>query len=73
MKAENLQIFEITRTIYSNSERSEQCSWKFLRLDKLRQLKFKLEKKIGIEKHAGKVRKGCSKTGKGVLKQEKMF
>ena len=47
------------------------CSWKFLRLDKLKQLKFKLEKKIGIEKHAGKVRRGCSKTGKGVLKQER--
>ena len=39
----------------------------------IEQLEFKLEKKIGIEKHAGKVRKGCSKTGKGVLKQEKMF
>ena len=33
------------------------CSWRFLRLDKLEQLKFKLEKIIGIEKHAGKVRK----------------
>ena len=32
-----------------------------------------MEKKFGIEKHAGKNRKGCSKTGKGVLKQEKMF
>ena len=48
---------------YSNSERSEQflvtetCSWRFLRLDKLEQLKSKLEKIIGIEKHAGKVRK----------------
>ena len=33
------------------------CSWSFLRLDKLEQLKSKLEKIIGIEKHAGKVRK----------------
>ena len=32
-----------------------------------------MEKKFGIEKHAGKNRKGCSKTGKGILKQEKMF
>ena len=29
----------------------------FLRSDKLEQLEFKLEKHIGIEKHAGKVRK----------------
>ena len=34
------------------------CSWMFLRHDKLKQLNFKLEKIIGIEKHAGKVRKG---------------
>ena len=33
------------------------CCWRFLRLDKLEQLKSKLEKIIGIEKHAGKVRK----------------
>ena len=33
------------------------CSWRFLRSDKLGQLEFKLEKIIGIEKHAGKVRK----------------
>ena len=33
------------------------CSWRFLRLDTLEQLKSKLEKIIGIEKHAGKVRK----------------
>ena len=33
------------------------CSWRFLRLDKLEQLKSKLEKIVGIEKHAGKVRK----------------
>ena len=35
------------------------CSWRFLRLDKLEQLKFKLKKIIGIEKHAGKVIKGA--------------
>ena len=46
---------EITRTIYSNSERSEDfwlqnafltCSWRFLLNNKLEQLK--LEKNIGI-------------------------
>ena len=46
--------FEITRTIYSNSERSEQflvteCFFNlFLRSNKLEQLEFKLEKIIGI-------------------------
>ena len=38
--------FEITRTIYSNSERSEQflvtCSWRFLISNKLEQLEFQL-------------------------------
>jgi len=33
------------------------CSWRFLRSNKLEQLEFKLAKIIGIEKHAGKVRK----------------
>ena len=33
------------------------CSWRFLRHDKLEQLEFKLEKIIGILKHAEKVRK----------------
>ena len=51
------KTFEITWTIYSNSERSEQflvtecfltCSWRFLRYNKLKQLEFKLEKIIGI-------------------------
>ena len=51
------KIFEITRTIYSNSERSEQflvtecfltCSWRFLRSNKLEQLEFKLEKLLGF-------------------------
>ena len=60
------KIFEITRQIYSNSERSEQflvtecfltCSWRLLISNKLEQLKSKLEKNIGIKKHAGKVRK----------------
>ena len=61
MKAKNL----ITRTICSNSERSEQslvteCFSNFLgvsRCDRLEQLEFKLEKNIRIQKHAGKVRK----------------
>ena len=51
------KLFEITRTIYSSSERLEQflvtecfltCSWRFLISNKLEQLKFKLEKIIGI-------------------------
>ena len=54
------------RTIYSNSGSSEQflvteCfltgSWRFLICNKLEQLEFKLEKNIGVYKHAGKVRK----------------
>ena len=32
-------------------------SWRFLRYKKLEQLDFKLEKNIGIKKHAGKVSK----------------
>ena len=60
------KIFEISRTIYSNSERSEQllvtecfltCSWTFLMFNKLKQFKFNLGKIIGIYKHAGKVGK----------------
>ena len=47
------KIFEITRTIYSSSESSEQ----FLVTECLEQLEFKLEKIIGSLKHAGKVRK----------------
>ena len=33
------------------------CFWRFLISNKLEQLEFKLEKIIGIQKHAGKVRK----------------
>ena len=33
------------------------CSWRFLMSHELEQLEFKLEKIIGIQKHAGKVRK----------------
>ena len=49
--------FEMTRTIYSNSESSEEylvtecfltCSWRFLMSNRLGQLEFKLEKNIGI-------------------------
>ena len=32
------------------------CSWRFLTSNKLEQFKFKLERNIGIRKHAGKVR-----------------
>ena len=51
------KIFEITRTIYSNSERSEQflvtesffnLSRRFLIPNRLEELEFKLEKNIGI-------------------------
>jgi hypothetical protein len=47
----------MTRTIYSNSERSEQflviecfltCFWMFLLSYKLEQLEFRLEKNLGI-------------------------
>ena len=62
-KAEG-KIFEITRTIYPNSERSEQflVTELFFNLflevsNKLERLEFKLEKIIRIYKHAGKVRK----------------
>ena len=50
-------MFEITRKIYSNSERSEQClvkecflicSWRFLIPNKLVKLEFKLEKVLGF-------------------------
>ena len=53
------KIFEISRTIYLNSERSEQFLkennsltyfWRFLRSNTLEQFKFKLEKIIGIYK-----------------------
>ena len=49
--------FEITKTIYSNSEGLEQflvteyfltCSWRFLGSNELEQLEFKLENNIGI-------------------------
>ena len=53
LEAENLQKFEITRMIYSNSEIFEtECflsySWMFLRSDKLEQLYFEIKKIIGI-------------------------
>ena len=67
LKAKNLQKIEITRTIHSNGESSKQflvtecffftCFWRFLILNGLEQLEYKLEKNIGILKHAGKVRK----------------
>ena len=40
----------------------------FLRYNKLEQLEFKLEKIIGIQKHAGKVRKGFVNVGGKKLK-----
>ena len=58
--ASNFKSFEITRTIYSNSAVKGQnniSSCRFHRSNELEQLEFKLEKIIGIEKHAGKVRK----------------
>ena len=52
--------FEITRKIYSNSEKSEQflvtecfLTWRFLRSNNLEHLEFELEKNIRIQKHAG--------------------
>ena len=59
--------FVITKTIYSNSERYIRTifeteffltySWKFLRSNTSEQLELKLEKIIGVQKHAGKDRK----------------
>ena len=61
------KIFEITGTIYSNSERSEQflvtecffltCSWRFLISNKLEQLEFKLEKILGFRNMQGNLEK----------------
>ena len=57
----------MTRTIYSNSERSEQflvlqyafltCSWRFLISNKLEQLKLKLEKLLGFRNMQEKLEK----------------
>ena len=54
---EKLFKFEITRTIYLNSERSVctileiewflTCSWRFVRSNTLEQLEFRLEKIMG--------------------------
>ena len=50
------KFFEITRTIYSNSERSDQfletdffltCSWRFLRSNELEQIEFEFWKFLG--------------------------
>ena len=58
--------FDITRAIYSNSERPKQSlkhndfstfSWMFLGSDIKEQLQIKMEKNIGIYKSTGKVRK----------------
>ena len=63
IKAEGQEIatfFEITGAICSNSERSDQIWFlevSYLRSNRLEQLKFQWEKIIGIQKHAGKVRK----------------
>ena len=68
---------EITRTIYSNSEKSEQflvtecfitCSLKFLIYNKLEVLEFKLEKKtLGFRNMDEKLEKLCSCTFKRKL------
>ena len=49
-----LRALSLSKNVYLT------CSWMFVRLDKLEQFKFKLEKNFGIEKHAGKVRKNNS-------------
>ena len=60
------KLFEITRTIYSNSEGQNNFwwqnafltfSWRFLISNELEQLEFRLEKNVGIQKPTGKVRK----------------
>ena len=74
----DLKNFEITRTICSKNKMSEQflvtkCFFKLflevLRSNKLEQLKFKLEKNIGIYKHAGKVRKKLFQAQKSIIGQ----
>ena len=67
IKKNFFKIFEITRTIYSNSEWSEQfvvtecflltCFWRFLRSNKLEQLEFKLEKLLGFKNMQEKLEK----------------
>ena len=53
-REKKIKLFEITRTIYSNSERYWKqnafltCSWRFLKSNKLEQLGLKLEKIIRI-------------------------
>ena len=62
-----LKTFEITKTIYPNSKKSEQflkqnafltSSWRFFRSNTLE----KSVKMIGIYKHTGKVRKSLEMT-----------
>ena len=66
LKAENLQSFEITRTIHSNSERSEECLVTecffnlFLEVSQIlwiRTTRIQIGKIIVTQKHASKVRK----------------
>ena len=49
------------------------CSWRFLQSNKLEQFKFKLEKIIGIWKHAGKVRNGIFSQNCSDLQGETLF
>ena len=49
LKCENTQI-SVTECFLT-------CFWRFLIFNRLEQLELKLEKKIGIQKHAGKFRK----------------
>ena len=74
-------MFEITRTICSKSERSEQYLkqnafltyfGRFLRSNTLEQLELKLEKIIKVQKHDGKDRKNNS-TPNGQLSLELRF
>ena len=68
----NCKIFENTKTIYSNSERSEQflvtecfltSSWRFLRSNKLEQLEFILEKILGFRNMQEKLENVIFKMG----------
>ena len=63
------KTFEITRTVYSNSERSEQflkqnafltCSWRFLRSNKWEQLESNWKKLLGFRNMQEKLEKTIS-------------
>ena len=51
-EAEGREFANVLRTEYFLT-----CSWRFLSTNELKQSEFKLQKNIGIYRHAGEVRK----------------